>query len=58
VQAVLQQTPFTQNPVAHCAFDVHVSANDGSYEAPVLTAFVPLLPPAISTIPLASNVAV
>jgi hypothetical protein len=30
VHEVSQQTPLTQNPVAHCVFDVHVSANDGS----------------------------
>ena len=30
VQAVSQQTPLTQNPVAHCVFAVQESANDGS----------------------------
>jgi hypothetical protein len=30
VHAVSQQTPPTQNPVAHCAFEVQVSANEGS----------------------------
>jgi len=30
LQAVSQQTPFTQNPVAHCVPVMHDSANDGS----------------------------
>jgi hypothetical protein len=59
-----QQTPLfepvglTQNPVRHWLFVVQVVPNEGSNIDAVLTAFVPPLPPATSTRPFASKVAV
>jgi hypothetical protein len=58
LQAVSQQTPFTQNPVAHWLFDVQARANDASYRSAVATVVEPFTPPAMSTMLLGSTVAV
>src|SRR6185437_5906084 len=49
LQAVSQQTPLTQNPVAHWLFEVHDSENEASYRSAAATVVVPLTPPAIRT---------
>jgi hypothetical protein len=52
LQAVSQQTPFAQNPVAHWLFDVHCKAKDPSKNTDVATAAVPLFEPPANRIKL------
>jgi hypothetical protein len=57
LQALSQQTPSAQKPVAHCAFDVHDAANETSNATVPFVGVEPLVPPVSRTVLLPSSVA-